>query len=122
MTPAQSFVPTALPMHLRTPTDQAQRPGARLPEPAAARAAASAVEDCAHGPGGGGPPGLRIIERFDAALLQWVRTLERPYFTYAMRQLTKLGDAGTWVMFGLLLFACGGVAHTFGRLLAVAAL
>lgn len=57
----------------------------------------------------------------DEALLRRVRTLESPRVTRAMQGLTRAGDASSWFMLGLLLFASGGAAHVHGLLLATGA-
>ncbi len=65
---------------------------------------------------------IRWLLRLDEAALCWVRSLEVPCVTAFMRCLTRLGDVGTWVMLGLLLFACGGQATIYACLLTTGAI
>jgi undecaprenyl-diphosphatase len=66
----------------------------------------------------------RRVERIlqaDAAILRRVRAWEVPGITRLMRTLTRLGDASTWVVLGLVLLASGGSAVRHGQLLAYGA-
>lgn len=47
------------------------------------------------------------ILRADEALLRRVRSWELPWVTAMMRYLTRLGDAGSWVVVGSVLIASG---------------
>jgi undecaprenyl-diphosphatase len=61
------------------------------------------------------------LVRLDEALLLSVRRWESAAMTRAMRRLTRLGDAGTWVVVGLAFFAAGGPARRYGALLGLGA-
>jgi undecaprenyl-diphosphatase len=58
----------------------------------------------------------------DEKLLRHVRAWELPKLTKFMKTLTKLGDASSWVVIGLVLLATGGVAVRYGTLLAAGAM
>jgi undecaprenyl-diphosphatase len=70
-------------------------------------------------------PPMRRVERLlqaDEAILRRVRGWEVPGITRLMRTLTRLGDASTWILLGLVLLASGGSAVRHGELLAHGAL
>src|SRR5690348_14495562 len=68
------------------------------------------------------PTRVQRILMADEAILRWIRSLDLPRVTHIMRYLTRVGDATSWIVFGLILFGCGGPAHTYGMLLSLGAL
>ena len=65
--------------------------------------------------------GVQRLLLADEAILRRVRRFESPMITRLMQGLTRAGDATSWIMLGLLLFASGGTAHRHGLLLATGA-
>jgi hypothetical protein len=63
---------------------------------------------------------VKQILAFDEAILLSLRRLHIPAVTRMMRTFTRIGDASSWVLLGLVLLAAGAAARHSGMLLGAA--